>query len=87
MRLGRPIPPLSLSEEEKETLEQWVRRPKTAQALAQRARIVLRCAEGKTNTDVAAELNLSKPTVVAVSVQSLGRSGGRATIWSAAQNH
>ena len=63
MRLGRPIPPLSLSEEEKETLEQWVRRPKTAQALAQRARIVLRCAEGKTNTDVAAELNLSKPTV------------------------
>ena len=35
MRLGRPIPPLSLSEEEKETLEQWVRRPKTAQALAQ----------------------------------------------------
>ena len=63
MRLGRPIPPLSLSEEEKETLEQWVRRPKTAQALAQRARIVLRCAEGKTNTDVAAGLNLSKPTV------------------------
>ena len=63
MRLGRPIPPLSLSEEEKETLEQWVRRPKTAQALAQRARIVLRCAEGETNTDVAAELNLSKPTV------------------------
>ena len=28
MRLGRPIPPLSLSEEEKETLEQWVRRPR-----------------------------------------------------------
>ena len=37
--------------------------PPTAQALAQRARIVLRCAEGKTNTDVAAGLNLSKPTV------------------------
>ena len=82
MRLG--IPPLSLSEEEKETLEQWVRRPKTAQALAQRARIVLRCAEGKTNTDVAAELNLSKPTVGKWRSRFLERRldglGGRATI-------
>ncbi len=40
MRLGRPIPPLTLSEEERGTLEQWVRRLKTSQALAQRARIV-----------------------------------------------
>ena len=39
------------------------RRPKTAQALAQRARMVLECAKGKTNTVVAAELRVSKATV------------------------
>ena len=63
MRLGRPMPPLTLSEEEKRSLEQLVRRPKTAQALSQRARIVLTCAEGMTNTAVAAVLGVSKPTV------------------------
>ena len=34
MRTGRPIPALILSPEERGTLEQWARRPKTAQALA-----------------------------------------------------
>lgn len=63
MTIGRPIPSLALSNEERETLEGWVRRPKTAQALAQRARIVLACAEGKSNTAVAALLRLAKPTV------------------------
>ena len=37
MAIGRPIPPLTLDDGERETLEQWVRRPKTAQALALRA--------------------------------------------------
>ena len=36
MRTGRPIPPLTLTPEERETLERWTRRPTTAQALAQR---------------------------------------------------
>jgi hypothetical protein len=31
MRSGRPIAPLSLLAEERETLERWARRPKTAQ--------------------------------------------------------
>jgi DNA-binding NarL/FixJ family response regulator len=44
-------------------LERWTWRATTAQALAQRARIILACAEGKTNTTVAAELRLTKPTV------------------------
>jgi hypothetical protein len=35
MRTGRPIAPLSLAVEERETLEGWARRPTTAQALAQ----------------------------------------------------
>lgn len=47
MRTGRPIPILSVSDEERETLQQWTRRPKTAQALALRARIILACADGK----------------------------------------
>lgn len=63
MALGRPIPPLLLTKGERETLERWVRRPKTAQALAQRARIVLACARGKTNTVVASEISTTKATV------------------------
>ena len=63
MRPGRPTPPLTINDEERETLERWNRRPKTAQALAQRARMILGCADGKTNTAVAAELRVSKPTV------------------------
>jgi transposase len=63
MPVGRPVPPLTVTGEERETLERWTRRRTTAQALAQRARIVLSCAEGKTNTAVASELGLAKPTV------------------------
>jgi transposase len=49
--------------EERETLERWARRPKTAQALAQRARLVLTCAAGRPNTAVAAALRVSQPMV------------------------
>ena len=63
MRPGRPTPLLELADEERDTLERWARRPKTAQALAQRARMILGCAEGKTNTAVATDLKVSKPTV------------------------
>lgn len=63
MQTGRPIPPLSLSEAEREALQNWARRPKSAQALALRARIVLRCAEGVTNTEVAQQVGVRKATV------------------------
>jgi len=63
MRTGRPMPPLTVTPEERETLERWARRPKTAQALAQRARLVLTCAAGRPNTAVAAALRVSQPTV------------------------
>ncbi len=36
---GRPIAPLRVTGEERERLEERARRPKTAQALAQRARM------------------------------------------------
>src|SRR5215470_14229279 len=63
MAIGRPIPVLTLSDEERDALERWARRPTTAQALAQRARLVLACARGRTNTQVARELRLTKQTV------------------------
>ena len=63
MGRGRPIAPLALDGAERETLEQWTRRPKTAQPLALRARIVLACADGRSNTGVAAELRVCVDTV------------------------
>ena len=63
MRTGRPIPPMTITADERETLERWTRRASTAQALAQRARLILSCAAGKTNTRVAQELRLTKQTV------------------------
>jgi transposase len=54
---------LILTSEERETLERWARRPKSAQALAQRAWMVLVCAQGKSNTVVAAELGWGAHTV------------------------
>src|SRR5260370_30027312 len=62
-RPGRPIPPLTLTDVERETLERWTRRPTTARALAERARVVLECAAGQSNTIVARELRLTKQTI------------------------
>ena len=63
MRMGRPIPELVLTTEEQETLLRWARRPKSAQALAQRARLVLACAQGKSNTAVSREMGLTLQTI------------------------
>ncbi len=63
MRTGRPIAPLSLAAEERETLERWARRPKSAQALAQRSRMVLECAVGSPNLAVARKLGVTHQTV------------------------
>jgi transposase len=60
------LSPLVLDPAEVDQLKAWARRPKTAQALALRARIVLRCAAGAgidANTVVAAELGLERGTV------------------------
>jgi len=63
MKTGRPIPPLTLSSAERQTLEQLVRRRKTAQQLALRARIVLWAATGLSNTRVASRLGVCVQTV------------------------
>src|SRR3954463_4248035 len=54
---------LDLSETEQAELKGWARRRKMAQALALRARIVLRAAAGASNTAIAAELGIAKHTV------------------------
>ena len=63
MAIGRPLSPLILGDEERETLTQWARRPTTAQALALRSRIVLACADGKSNVAIAAAFGVVKQTV------------------------
>ena len=62
-RMGRPTAVIELSGEERETLERWARRPKSAQALAMRCRIVLAAAEGRYNRDIAVELGCHPATV------------------------
>ena len=52
-----------LTDEERDMLQRWARRPKSAQALAQRCRIVLGCAAGKSNKEVATELGVSQQMV------------------------
>lgn len=60
---GRPLAPLTLTDDERAELERLVRRRSTAQNLAMRARIVLRCAEGLANRDVAQQLGVHERTV------------------------
>src|ERR687898_944098 len=56
--------PITLSEADRGQLQGWVRRRKTGQALATRARIILACAEaGSTNGGVAAALGVGPLTV------------------------
>jgi transposase len=62
-RLGRPTAEVVLTEDEREVLKRWARRPKSAQALALRCRIVLECARGDTNQEVAARLGIHAVTV------------------------
>ncbi len=63
MARGRPLQPLVVSDEDRETLARFTRRAKTAQALALRSRIVLRCSEGATNREVARQLRVTPQTV------------------------
>ena len=56
------LEPLVLSQDERRTLKNWVKRRSTAQGLALRARIVLACADGGSNTAVAARLGVNFKT-------------------------
>ncbi len=52
-----------LSDDELQELQGWLRRSRTSQALALRARIVLACAEGVSDTAVAERLGMTRVTV------------------------
>jgi transposase len=63
MRTGRPKKPLEMTEEERDKLRMIARRPKSAQAMAMRARIVLSCGQGMSNFEVARKLHITGATV------------------------
>ena len=55
--------PIELSDDERRALEAWTRRRTSAAALSQRARIVLACAAGEGNTEIARRLDVHRNTV------------------------
>jgi transposase len=62
-RTGRPAAVIELSTAERDQLERWARRAKSSQALAARSKIVLACADGLSNGDIAADLRVSTAMV------------------------
>jgi len=55
---------LPISSEQRRTLEAWVRAQNTPQGVALRSRIVLLAADGKSNSDVARQVGVRRPTVL-----------------------
>ena len=62
-RRGRPTVEIILTAPERQTLERWCRRHQSSQALALRSRIVLACATGATNAQVAENVKCHPVTV------------------------
>src|SRR5580698_5554697 len=60
---GPRLKPLSISPKDEAQLTAWSRRPKTAQALAVRARIVLLAGQGVNNSDIARQVPATFKTV------------------------
>ena len=76
MRTGRPKQPLTLLPADTEKLTMLARRPKTAQRLALRSKIILRAAEGLPNQEIASRLGVTGATVGkwrAVPIKGYGR--------------
>ena len=63
MRTGRPVAVVTVTAEQRLELETWSRRPKTAQALAMRSRIILLAVQGGSNKSIALKLSTTPQTV------------------------
>ncbi len=63
MRRGPQLRELKLTVQESNQLVEWTRRHKTSQALALRARIILACAQGANNSEVARRCRVIRQTV------------------------
>lgn len=63
MGIGRPATPVALTEEERQKLQSWSRCYTSAHALAQRAEIVLLCADGLSNGEIAKRMRVWPQTV------------------------
>jgi transposase len=55
---------LTVTDEEREVLQRWSRRPKSPHSIAQRARIVLLAADDLSNNDVAEKVGVNPATVL-----------------------
>ena len=62
-KVGRPLTPLVLSEEERAYLVRQARGRRVGRALSERCHIILRCASGLTNKAVAEECDVQEQTV------------------------
>jgi transposase len=62
-RRGRPTVQITLTDDERQTLQRWAQRRTSSQALALRCRIVLACAEGLSNVEAGARLGVHPVTV------------------------
>lgn len=62
-RTGRPKAELTVTAQERATLQRWARQAKSSQVLAMRSKIVLGCADGKDNKQIASELRVHPDTV------------------------
>jgi transposase len=62
-RDGRPKAELTVTAQERAILQRWAQRAKSSQVLAVRSKIVLACADGKANKQIAGQLGVHPDTV------------------------
>ena len=62
MPLGRPMPPLVLSDDEIQQLQSLASSRSLPHSIVQRAQIVLACGAGETNTSIAKRMGLTGMT-------------------------
>ena len=63
MKRGRPKPAITITEEQRQQLEDWTKRRTTAQALARRASIILLSLQGVNDVQIARRLHTTRETV------------------------